>query len=52
MNFHPEIVSIYASRIYALFKYKNLNFARLFARITPVFLLKKSARLLPVFYQK
>ena len=24
----------------------NLNFARLFARLTPVFLLKKSARLL------
>ena len=59
MNFHPNIVMIYAllslkcreSNLRA-FLYKNLNFARLFARLTPVFLLKKSARLSPVFYQK
>ena len=52
MKFHPKIVLIYArceSNLRA-FQYKNLNFARLFARLTPVFLLKKRpsfARLLP-----
>ena len=53
MNFHPKIVLIYAllslqrreSNLRA-FLIQNLNFARLFARLTPVFLLKKSARLL------
>ena len=58
MNFHPNIVMIYAllslkcreSNLRA-FLYKNLNFARLFARLTPVFFAKKKrpsfARLLP-----
>ena len=48
MNFHPKIVLIYAllslqrrqSNLRA-FLIQNLNFARIFALLTPVFLLKK-----------
>ena len=56
MNFHPNIVMIYAllslkcreSNLRA-FLYKNLNFARLFARLTPVFLLKNASVFRPSF---
>ena len=48
MNFHPKIVLIYAllslkmSRVeFARFLIQKLKFCRLFARLTPVFLLKK-----------
>ena len=55
MDFHPKIVLIYAllslqrreSNLRA-FLIQNFNFARLFARLTPVFLLNKA----PVFYKK
>jgi len=56
MNFHPKIVLIYAllslqrreSNLRA-FLIQNLNFARLFARLTPVFLLKKAPVFRPSF---
>ena len=59
MDFHPKIVLINALLLLQrresnlpAFLIQNLNFARIFARLTPVFLLKKNASLSPVFYKK